>query len=161
MALFSLAQHAALSEAAAGLQEGEAILALLDDTYVVSAPEPPVRCTAPWRTRCGAMHAAGLKAKLAYGMLPVKSLPASLFSNRSVRSQSGRAPGFLVLGAPLGSDAFVQLELRRKRETQDQLITRLPAVGDLQCAWLLLLFCASLLASNAPTWRDGGFCARA
>ena len=38
-ALYSLAQHAALSEAAAGLREGEAIFAFLDDTYVVSAPE--------------------------------------------------------------------------------------------------------------------------
>ena len=56
-ALFSLAQHAALSEAAAGLQEGEAIFAFLDDTYVVSAPERTVRCTAPWRTRCGAVRA--------------------------------------------------------------------------------------------------------
>jgi len=51
--------------------------------------------------------------------------------------------GLLVLGAPLGSEAFVQLELRNKRGTQDQLLTRLPAVGDLQCAWLLLLFCVS------------------
>jgi len=38
-ALFSLAQHAALSEAAAGPQEGEAIFTFLDDTYVVSAPD--------------------------------------------------------------------------------------------------------------------------
>ena len=45
--------------------------------------------------------------------------------------------GLLVPGA------FVQLELRRKHETQDQLLTRLPAVRDLQYAWLLLLCCAS------------------
>ena len=38
-ALYSLAEHAVLSEAAAGLREGEAIFAFLDDTYVVSAPE--------------------------------------------------------------------------------------------------------------------------
>ena len=38
---------------------------------------------------------------------------------------------------------FVQLELRRKREAQDQLVqlfSRLPAVArDLQCVWLLLI----------------------
>ena len=34
-------------------------------------------------------------------------------------------------------------ELGRKRVVQDQLLSRLPAVGDLQSAWLLLLFCAS------------------
>ena len=34
-------------------------------------------------------------------------------------------------------------ELGRKRVVQDQLLSRFPAVGDLQSAWLLLLFCAS------------------
>ena len=48
--------------------------------------------------------------------------------------------GLLVLGAPLGSEAFVRRELGRKRVVQDQLLSRLPAVGDLQSAWLLLLF---------------------
>ena len=43
----------------------------------------------------------------------------------------------------LGSEAFVRRELGRKRVVQDQLLSRLPAVGDLQSAWLLLLFCAS------------------
>ena len=38
-AFCSLAQHTALSDAATGLQEGEAIVAFFDDTYVVSAPE--------------------------------------------------------------------------------------------------------------------------
>ena len=42
---------------------------------------------------------------------------------------SGPARAILVLGALLGSDAFVHLGLSRKRETQDQLLTRLPAVG--------------------------------
>ena len=48
-----------------------------------------------------------------------------------------------MLGAPLGSEAFVRRELGRKRVVQDQLLSRFPAVGDLQSAWLLLLFCAS------------------
>jgi len=51
--------------------------------------------------------------------------------------------GLLVLGRPIGSETFVQLELRRSVELQDQLLTRLPTVGDLQGAWLPLLYCAS------------------
>ena len=37
--LVSLVQHAGLSEAVAGLLEGEATFVLLDDGYVVPAPE--------------------------------------------------------------------------------------------------------------------------
>ena len=53
-ALYSLAQHAALSEAAAGLQEGgegDTIFTFLDDTYVVSAPG-----------RTGVLHGGALEA---------------------------------------------------------------------------------------------------
>ena len=51
--------------------------------------------------------------------------------------------GLVVLGAALGSDAFVQHELRRKRGLHDELLSHLPGLPDLQGAWLLLLFCAS------------------
>ena len=51
--------------------------------------------------------------------------------------------GLLVLGAPLGSEAFVQRELSRRREMQDRLLGKLPTVSDLHPAWLLLLFCAA------------------
>ena len=50
--------------------------------------------------------------------------------------------GLLVLGIPLGSDAFVQRQLELKRAEHDRLLTRIPAVEDLQAAWLLLRFCA-------------------
>ena len=151
-ALFSLAQHPALSEAAAGLQEGEAIFAFLDDNYVVSAPERTDALhsaleDALWRharirlnrgkTRvwnAGGEEPAGLARLQPVGAEPVWTGAWSLPADQQ---------GLLVLGAPLGSEAFVRRELRRKRETQDQLLARLPAVGDLQCAWLLLLFCAS------------------
>ena len=151
-ALFSLAQHPALSEAAAGLQESEAIFAFLDDNYVVSAPERTDALhsaleDALWRharvrlnrgkTRvwnAGGEEPAGLARLQPVGAEPVWTGAWSLPADQQ---------GLLVLGAPLGSEAFVRRELRRKRETQDQLLARLPAVGDLQCAWLLLLFCAS------------------
>ena len=151
-ALFSLAQHAALSEAAAGLQEGEAIFAFLDDTYVVSAPERTVALhgaleDALWRHARIRLNQGKTRVWNAAGEEPADLACLQPTGAEPVWTGAWSLPadqqGLLVLGAPLGSEAFVQQELHRKRETQDQLLTRLPAVGDLQSAWLLLLFCAS------------------
>ena len=82
-ALYSLAQHAALSEAAAGLREGEAIFAFLDDTYVVSGPGR--RAVAP----CA--HSLAPRKRPAYGMRQVRS-PATLpASSRLAQTWSGNA----------------------------------------------------------------------
>ena len=48
-----------------------------------------------------------------------------------------------MLGSPLGHDAFVTRQLNSKREEQDRLLQRIPALDSLQAAWLLLLFCAA------------------
>ena len=48
-----------------------------------------------------------------------------------------------MLGSPLGHDAFVAGQLNSKREEQDRLLQRIPALDSLQAAWLLLLFCAA------------------
>ena len=127
-ALYSLAQHAALSEAAAGLQEGgegDTIFTFLDDTYVVSAPgrtgvlhggalEAAFRSharirlhdgkTRIWNAAGGEPH--GIAALQPAGADPVWTGSWSLPADQQ---------GLLVLGAPLGSDAFVQQVLRDKR----------------------------------------------
>ena len=51
--------------------------------------------------------------------------------------------GLVVLGAPIGSREYVARILQEKRGQQDLLLARLPAVQDLQSAWLLLLLCAA------------------
>ena len=43
---------------------------------------------------------------------------------------------------PVGHSAFVQKWLADKEESHQQFLTRIPAVQDAQCAWLLLLMCA-------------------
>ena len=67
-------------------------------------------------------------------------------------AQPGLGPGpcppqqkIVVLGAPLGSEGIVQHGKSRKRNSQDELLRRLPSLSNLQAAWLLLLllFCAS------------------
>ena len=83
-------------------------------------------------------------------MRPVTSPAALHASSRSVRTRFGQARGLCPLtseGAPLGRGAFVRRELGRKRVVQDQLLGRLPAVGDLRSEWLLLLFSVSPRAS--------------
>ena len=51
--------------------------------------------------------------------------------------------GLTVLGTPVGSDAYVQHRLALKRDEHDRLLQRIPAVQDLQAAWLLLHYCAA------------------
>ncbi|CAE7941576.1 unnamed protein product, partial [Symbiodinium sp. KB8] len=51
--------------------------------------------------------------------------------------------GLLVLGSPLGSREFVSSTLAAKRGQQDELLARLPALQELQSAWMLLLLCAA------------------
>ena len=51
--------------------------------------------------------------------------------------------GLLVLGCPIGSREFVATVLAAKREKHEELLARLPALQDLQSAWLLLLLCAA------------------
>ncbi|CAE7748893.1 unnamed protein product [Symbiodinium sp. KB8] len=52
--------------------------------------------------------------------------------------------GLLVSGTPLGSDAFVQRLLELERAEHDKLLTRIPAVEDLQAAWLRYAFALAL-----------------
>ena len=54
-----------------------------------------------------------------------------------------RIKGLLVLGTSLGSPEFVDKELGKVASKQQMLLNRIPHVSDMQCAWLLLLFCAS------------------
>ena len=55
--------------------------------------------------------------------------------------------GVTILGTPLGHPDFVEASLQAKSREHDTLFDRLVAVPDLQCAWLLLLFCASTRAN--------------
>ena len=50
--------------------------------------------------------------------------------------------GIIILGTPVGSQAFVQRFLANRLDVQTRLWERLRQVPDLQSAWLLLLYCA-------------------
>ena len=57
--------------------------------------------------------------------------------------------GVVVLGSPLGHPAFVQAWAEERLRAEQELVDQLPKLPDLQCAWLLLLFCASPRANHA------------
>ena len=55
--------------------------------------------------------------------------------------------GIRVLGTPFGHSDHVTAELRSTNEEHSTLLSRILAVRYLQCAWLLLLFCAAARAN--------------
>ena len=57
--------------------------------------------------------------------------------------------GLRVLGVPIGHPLYIVDQLASKSEEQEFLFQRIPAVEDLQAAWLLLLFCG---ATRANFW---------
>ena len=155
-ALYSLAQHGALEAFARQMQPGEAVLAFLDDTYVVSNPERtrPARdalSAALWhharvrlnegKTRI--WNAAGEEPPGIADLQPPDADPLWTGSWSLPRERQG----IVVLGAPLGSDEFVRCQLQAKRQAHDRLLECIPGLGDLQAAWLLLHFCAATRAN--------------
>ena len=68
--------------------------------------------------------------------------------------------GVRVLGTPVRHRDFVEAQVQQTGEVHAVLLSRISAVSDLQCAWLILLFCASaranyLLRVVHPSWSQG------
>ena len=150
--LYSLAAHAALQEVQAGLRDGEAVFAFLDDVYVVALPDRVRELYAAvevalWRhahvqlnrAKTRIWNAAGEEPANIGDLRPVGGDPVWVGDWALPRDQQGPK----VLGTPLGSEAFVRNPLVLKREAHDRLLHAIPAVEDLQAAWLLLRYCAA------------------
>ena len=50
--------------------------------------------------------------------------------------------GIIILGAPLGKPEFVRAQGAKRMDEERRFLDVLPTLPDLQCAWLLLYFCA-------------------
>ena len=57
--------------------------------------------------------------------------------------------GFVALGTPIGTPEYVRAWGAERLEAEDTLFRQLPKLPDLQCAWLLLSFCAAPRANHA------------
>ena len=49
--------------------------------------------------------------------------------------------GIKILGIPVGRKEFIEHELESRANTHAELLEKIPRVKDLQCAWLILLYC--------------------
>ena len=150
-ARYSLGQHGALEAAHAQMQPNELLVAFLDDVITIARPD-----------RVGLAHQhladelwAHCRVRLNSGKKRIWNLsgrvPPALGQPGAPEAScwvgAGGRPveeqGLTVLGVPVGSAAFVRSQLRQSRAGHDRLLGRLPALGDLQASWLLLLFCCS------------------
>ena len=55
--------------------------------------------------------------------------------------------GILIPGTPVGTPEFVLRQLEVKAAEHQVLLQRIPDFQDLQCGWLVLLFCAAARAN--------------
>ena len=118
-------------------------------------------CTAFWRGSCGSTVASrSTGARLRFGIVAVSSLQVTMPSSQPFIRMTPDAQiwfgdhgapaserGIRVLGTPLGSEAFVRAQLQAIGESHELLLSRIPAIQDLQSTWLLLLFCAATRAT--------------
>ena len=147
-ALFSLGQQPALRAVQAQLLPGETLYAYLDDIYVVVQPHR-VRPVYDLLAHHLETHA---RIRLNQGKTRVWNRgglqppdtdtlgPETWVGNRNLPAEQ---QGLTVLGAPIGTEDYVQTFLHDTLRKHLPLLEQLPAIPDLQAAWLLLLYTAS------------------
>ena len=121
--LYALGQHQGLRSVQFQLRRSQGLLACHDDIYVVTSPE-----------RTCEVHAILREALLV-------DPQAKLWLGDLAAPPEKR--GIHVLGAPVGTDAYVRAHLQDIVDSHQILLGSILAVPDLQSAWVLLLYCAA------------------
>ena len=100
--------------------------------------------------------------------LPSREKSANLGKTRVFNAEGGDAPpgvdvlgpdvwcgnlppeqrGFVAFGVPIGHPAFVQTQAANRLDAEADLLRQLGQLPDVQCAWLLLAFCAAPRAQH-------------
>ena len=137
--LYVLGQHDSLVAASASLRPDERLAAFLDDLYVVTVPE----------------RAAPLLRVVTSEVERGAGVEANLGKTRVFNAAGGDAPpgvdvlggnlppeqrGFVALGVPID---FVKAQTANRLDAEADLLRKLMQLPDVQCAWLLLAFCAA------------------
>ena len=167
--LFSLGQHSALARVQSQLEEGEVLMAFLDDMYTVSMPEPVLEVhtflaetlwtEAGIRVHQGKTQVWNLAGEKPLGCDDLERAaliagPTAIVWRGSDELLSHRR-GIKVLGTPLGHPDFVKAHLDKLTAEHQTLLERIPLVEDAQSAWLLLVHCAAARA-NELHCQSGG-----
>ena len=135
-ALFSLGQRAAFRTMQQHLLPNEALLAFLDDVYVVVPPNRvrPVYDTLAHTLQSQAsiqLNQGKTRAWNAAGIEPpnIRDLGEDVWVGNP--NLPARSQGMTVLGAPIGSAAFVQHQLQQANQQHQHLLDRIPHLEDL------------------------------
>ena len=160
-ALYALGQHKASVAVSERLLPTERLLAFHDDLYVLCGPPRVVD-----------VHIALQQALWEHSRIQVHHGKTQLWNRGGEAPRGWRAltaaarqvdldaivwrgdpelppseQGVKVLGTPLGHPEYVRAFLQKSTRTHRQLLERIPAIPDLQGAWLVLLFCAGSRAN--------------
>ena len=148
-ALFCLAMRPALEQIQERLHEDDLVVAYLDDIYVLTKPERARQAydvvSEVLQRVCGILvHQGKLVCWNRTGAAAPPGIAALDTPGHTVWRGDARPAenGVVVLGAPVGTDAFAAAEGERAAAREQTLLDGLLATDDLQVAWLLLVFCA-------------------
>ena len=155
-----LGQHAALEAISRRLRPGGRLFAFLDDIWFVTKPERvgDVHNLAErelWREAGIQVHTGKTHVWNRSGTKPPECdamQRRAVVDNPDARVWLGtevptRQQGTKVLGCSPGHDDFIAAELQALGAKHQILLQAIPAVQDLQSAWLLLLHCAAARAN--------------
>ena len=146
--LFALGIHEALSQVSAQLQPGEDLCAFLDDVYALCSPErvrPIYNLLAEaFRRHAGIeLHAGKTKVWNKAGIEPPNIADLGRQPGPRGAEQKAWSPeGIVILGAPIGSRAFIQTAAANRLQDETYLLERVAQLPDPQSAWQLLTKCA-------------------
>eukprot|EP00439_Symbiodinium_sp_Y106_P083243 s600_g23.t1 len=140
--LFALGQHAALCQASSALHSSERLLAFLDDLYVLTTRERAreARDTVVQAVQEGCGIASNDGKTRVYSHAGGEPSPgiAELGDDVWRGNKPSSERGLKVLGTPIGHPHFIASWAESRVRTEQGLLSQLPRLPDLQCAWLLL-----------------------
>ena len=155
-ALFSLGQHRSLEAIQVRLRPSERLFAFLDDIYAVCSPG---RAADVFTTIQEQLATVGIgihdgKTQLwnRAGRIPTGAQALTAAARRSDpdaivwrgdTTLPPEAQGVTILGIPLGHEEFVRARLVTVSAKHDRFLSQIVGMPDLQCAWILLLYCAA------------------
>ena len=133
----------ALAAVATKLREGEKLFAYIDDLYIICQPD-----------RVGDVHVLlqqhlwdHTRVSLHLGKTKVWNKSGEVATPGAIVWRGDTSfltseQGFKVLGVPLGHPDFVERFLQKKIDEHKVLLERIPAIPDVQAAWINLSYCA-------------------
>ena len=166
-ALFALGQHDALVAIQNRLVPGERLMAFLDDIYAVDERQDRTEAVytameQELRFHTGIeVHQGKTQIWNKAGVTPTGSERLTAVARvadptaivwRGDLGLLHEEQGAKILGTPLGHPSFVRSQLATLSAKHEQLISKILHIQDLQCAWILLLYCASSRAITLCGW---------